>query len=80
MKELQDHPRVIVLPRRHERQQGVVLDQPHQIPESGINHQCRDIVVRLLIELSTVEPYIPRDGVPDEQRPPDPGSRRQLRR
>ena len=64
--ELQNHPEVIELPRRHEWQQRVVLDQPHRIPESGISHQCRDIVVRLLMELSTVEPYIPRDGVPDE--------------
>ena len=79
MVELQNHPRVIILPRPHERQQRVVLNQPHRIPESGISRECRDIVVRLLMELSAVESYIPRDGVPDKQRPPNPGSRRQLR-
>ena len=66
MVELQNHPGVIILPRPHERQQGVVLDQPHRIPELLVSHQRQDIIVRLLMELSTVEPYIPRDGVPDE--------------
>ena len=66
MVELQNHPGVIILPRRHEWQQGVVLDQSHRVPESMVSHQRRDIIVRLLMKLSAVEPHIPRDGVPDE--------------
>ena len=79
MVELQNHPGIIVLSRSHEGQQGIVRNQPHRIPEPGISRESWDIVVRLLMEPSEVEPYIPRDGVPDEQRPPYPGSRRQLR-
>ena len=79
MVELQNHLGIVVLSRGHEGQQGVVLNQPHRIPEPGISRECRDIVVRLLMEPSAVEPYIPRDGVPDEQWPPNPGSGRQLR-
>ena len=79
MVELQNHSGIIVLSRGHEGQQGVGLNQPHRIPEPRINRECRDIVVRLLMELSAVEPYIPWDGVLDEQRPPNPGSGRQLR-
>ena len=66
MVELQNHPRVIILPRPHKWQQGVVIDQTHRVPESMVIHQRRDIIVRLLMKLSTMEPHIPRDGVPDE--------------
>ena len=66
MVEMQNHPGVIILPRRHEWQQGVVLDQSHQVPESMASHQRRDIIVLLLMILSAVEPHIPWDGVPDE--------------
>ena len=66
MVELEYHPGVIELPRHHEWQQGVVLDQSHRVPESGVSHQRRDVVVRLPMKLSAVEPHIPRDGVPDE--------------
>ena len=66
MVELQNHPGVIILSRRHKWQQGVVLNQSHRVPKSVINHRRRDIIVLLLMELSAVESYIPRDGVPDE--------------
>ena len=74
MVELQNHPGIIVLSRSHEGQQGVVRNQSHRIPEPEISCECWHIVVRLLMEPFAVEPYIPRDGVPDEQRPPNPGS------
>ena len=66
MVELEYHPGIIEPPRRHEWQQGVVLDQPHRVLEYEVSHQRRDVVVRLPMKLSVVEPYIPRDGVPDE--------------
>ena len=66
MVELHNHPGVIILPRRHEWQQRVVLDQSHRVPESMVSQQRRDIIVRLLMKVSAVEPYIPRDGVLDE--------------
>ena len=66
MVELQNHPGVIILPRRHEWQQGVVLDPTHRVPESRISHQRRDIIIRLLMKVFAVEPYIPWDGVPDK--------------
>ena len=76
MVELQNHPGIIVLSRGHEGQQGVVLNQPYRIPEPRISRECRDIVVLLLMEPSAVESYIPRNGVPDEQRPSNPRSGR----
>ena len=66
MVELEYHPGIVELPRRHEWQQGVMLDQPHRVPEYRVSHQRRDVVVRLPMKLSAVEPHIPRDGVPDE--------------
>ena len=66
MVELEYHSGIVELPQRHKWKQGVMLDQSHRVPESWVSHQRRDVVVRLSMEISTVEPYIPRDGVPDE--------------
>ena len=66
MVELEYHPGIVELPRRHKWKQGVMLDQSHRVPESRVSHQHRDVVVRLSMELSAVEPYIPRDRMPDE--------------
>ena len=66
MVELKYYPGIVELPRRHKWKQGVMLDQSHQVPESRVIHQRRNVVVRLSMELSTVELYIPRDKVPEE--------------
>ena len=66
MVELEYHPGIVELPRRHEWQQGVMLDQSHQVPEFGVSSQHRDVVIRLSMKVSRVKPYIPRDRVPDE--------------
>ena len=66
MVELHNHPGVIKLPRRHEWQQGVVLDQQHRVPESVISHKCRDVVIGLSMEVSRVKRDVPRNRVPDE--------------
>ena len=80
MVELQNHSGVIILPRRHEWQQGVVLDQSHRVPKSVVSHQRRDIIVRLLMKVSGSEVDVPRYWGPGKKRSPDPRSRRQLRR
>ena len=59
MVELEYHPGIIELPRRHEWQQGVVLDQPHRVPESGVSSQCRDVVIGLSMEVSSSEVDVP---------------------
>ena len=41
-----------------------MLDQMHRVPEFRISHQRQDIIIRLLMKLSAMEPHIPRDGVP----------------
>ena len=66
MVELQNHSGVIKLSRRHEWQQGVVLDQPHLVHESGISHQRRDVVIGLSMEVSRVKSDVPQNRVPDE--------------
>ena len=66
MVELEYHPGIVKLPRRHEWQQGVMIDQSHRVPESGVSSQRRDVVIRLSMKVSRVKPYIPRDRVPDE--------------
>ena len=76
MVELEYHPGIVELPRRHKWQQGVKLDQSHRVPESGVSHQRRQVVIRLPMEVSGVESDVPRDRVPDEQRSPDPRGRR----
>ena len=80
MVELEYHPRIVKLPRCHEWQQGVVLDQPHRIPESGVSHQRRDVVVGLSMEVSGLEVDVPRYRGPGKKRSPNPRRRRQLRR
>ena len=76
MIELKHYPGKVELPRRHKRQQGVMLDHPHRIPESEVSHQRWNVVVRLPMKIPQVEPYIPRDRVPDEKGPPDHRGRR----
>ena len=66
MVELEYHPGIVKLPRRHKWKQGVMLDQSHRVLESGVSHQRRDIVIRLPMKISRMKPYIPRDRVPDE--------------
>ena len=70
--ELKHHPGIIELPRCHERQQGVLRDQPHGVSEPRISGQCWYIVERLSVEVPGVEPYVPRNRGPDEQWTPDP--------
>ena len=53
MVELEYHPGIVELPRRHEWQQGVMLYQSHRVPESGVSHQRRDVVIGLSMEVSS---------------------------
>ena len=64
------------LPRRHEWKQGVMLNQSHRVPESGVSHQHRDVVVRLPMKVSGSEVDVPRYRGPGKKRSPDPRSRR----
>ena len=66
MVELKHHPRIVELPRRHKRQKRVMLDQSHRVPEPGVRSKFRNVVIRLPMKIPKVEPYIPRDRVPDE--------------
>ena len=66
MVDLEYHPGIVELPRRHKWKQGVMIDQSHRVPEFGVSHQRLHVVVRLPMKVSRVKPYIPRDRVPDE--------------
>ena len=66
MVELEYHPGIVELPRRHKWQHGVMLDQSHRFPESGVSSQRRNVVIRLPMKIPRVEPDIPRDRMPDE--------------
>ena len=55
MVELKHHPGIVELPRCHERQQGVMSNQAHGVPEPGVSGQRRDVVIRLSMEISGVE-------------------------
>ena len=74
--ELKYHPGIVELPRRHERHERVLCNQPHGVPKLGISGQCRHVVVLLSMKVSGVEPYVPRNRGPYEQRSPDPRGRR----
>ena len=56
---LKYHPGIVELLRRHERQQGVMSNQAHGVPEPGVGGQCRHVVIRLSMKISGMEPYIP---------------------
>ena len=66
MVELKHHQGIVELPRRHKRQKRVILNQSHGIPEPGISDQCRDVVIRLSMEVSGVESDVPRNRGPNE--------------
>ena len=72
MVELKYHPGIVELSRRHVRQQGVMSNQAHGVPEPGVSGQCRDVVIRLSMEISGVESDVPRNRGPNEQWSPDP--------
>ena len=76
MVELKHHPGIVELPRRHERQQGVMSNQAHEVPEPGVSGQGRDVVIRHSMEISSVESDVPRNRGPNEQWSPDPRGRR----
>ena len=76
MVELKYHPGIVELPRRHERQQGVMSNQSHGVPEPGVSGQCRYVVKRLSMEISGVESDVPRNRGPNEQWSHDPRGRR----
>ena len=42
MVELKHHPGIVELSRRHERQQGVMSNQAHGVPEPGVRGQRRE--------------------------------------
>ena len=62
----------VELPQCHERQQGVLRDQSHEVSEPGVSGQCWHIIERLPVEVAVMEPYVPRNRGPDEQLTPDP--------
>ena len=64
MIKLQNHPGVIILSRDHKGQQRVLLYQPHRIPEPGIIRQCRNIILRLLMEVPRGSATFPGMGCP----------------
>ena len=66
MVELEYHPGIVELPRCRKWQQGVMLDQSHRVPESGVSSQRRNVVIRLPMKIPKVDPDIPRDRMPDE--------------
>ena len=66
MVELKYHPGIVELPWRHERQQRVMSNQVHGVPEPGVDGQCQHVVIRLSMKISGMEPYIPLDGGPDK--------------
>ena len=76
MVELKHHTGIVELSRRHERQEGVLCNQPHRVPEPGVSGQRRDVVIRLSMEISGVESDVPRNRGPNKQRSPDPRGRR----
>ena len=76
MVELKHHPGIVELPLRHERKEGVLCNQPHRVPELGVSSQRRYVIIRLSMEISSVESDVPRNRGPNEQRSPDPQGRR----
>ena len=76
MVELKYHPGIVELSQRHERQQGVMSNQAHGVPEPGVSGQCRYVVKRLSMEISGVESDVPRNRGPNKQWAPDPRGRR----
>ena len=76
MVELQHHPGIVELPWRHERPEGVLCNQPHRVPDPGVSGKRRDVVIRLSMEISSVESDVPRNRGPNEQWSPDPRGRR----
>ena len=76
MVELKHHPGIVELPRRHERQEGVLCNQPHRVPEPGVSGQFRHVVIRLSMKISGMESDVPRNRGPNEQQSPDPRGRR----
>ena len=66
MVELKHHPGIVELPQCHNWQRGVMLNQSHGVPEPGISDQCRDVVIRLCMEVSGVQSDIPRNRGPNE--------------
>ena len=76
MVELEYHPGIVKLPRRHKRQQGVMLDQSHRVPKSGVSSQRRDVVVQLSMKVSGSEIDVPRYRGLGKKRLSDPRSRR----
>ena len=66
MVELKHHPGIVELPWRHKRQKRVMLNKSHGIPEPGINGQRQDVIIRLSMEVSSVESDVPRNQGPNE--------------
>ena len=75
MVELKHHPGIVELPQCHERQEGVLCNQPHRVPEPGVSGQRRYVVIRLSMEISSVESDVPRNRGPNKQWSPDPRDR-----
>ena len=66
MVELKHHPGIVELPWRHKLQKRVFLNQSHGIPEPGISGQRRDVIIRLSMEIFSVESNVPRNQGPNE--------------
>ena len=66
MVELKHHPGIVELPWHHKRQKRVMLNPSHGTPEPGISGQCRDVIIRLSMEISSVEADVPRNRGPNE--------------
>ena len=75
MVELNYHPGIVELSRRHERQQGVMSNQALGVPEPGVSGQCRYLIKRLSMEISGVESDVPLNLGPNKQWSPDPRGR-----
>ena len=68
---LDDYPRIIESTRHHERLQMVSLHEEHGVSELRVSEKCREIVVKLPLEISPSTVNIPLDGAAREVRPPD---------
>ena len=66
MVELKHHPGIVELPWRHKRQKRVMLNQSHGIPDPGFSGQCRDVIIRLSMEIYGVEADVPLNRGPNE--------------
>ena len=70
--ELPNYSRVVELSWSHKWEERIPLDQSHRLLVSGVGHQSRNVVERLLLKWSATYICIPRNGVSYEHGPPDP--------